>query len=355
MTRFKVLCLDNNHRSNTNLVAGLLSSKYFIEDSESAIAFFGTLFLLASGLDLNFNLDIVSQRKNKKTVLIVDYSFEAGFSRLFWESMLEDISRKGINKQNILFVLNKSAQSSFQKTDNVIFCDLFAISCVQRYKESPTIANAKPLKELPAKINLLLGKLDKSPRLQLIETFADTVEQEQSLVSLLGYPKTTVRDRLLAYIEQHQGPLDGVEVLETNDGSSSQGWGSAFVYENSKVSFVCETHNNDGSCFLTEKTYRPILNGHPFVIRAGFPAIEYLNNLGFKTFGSVVNEDYDRSVAVTTSEIKKIIDRAKLLLDNADKVQSIVDHNRTHLLNYGASELQQLEKTLAKVSARAGR
>jgi len=355
MTRFKIFCLDENHRGNRNLIAGLLSSKFFVNDYQSAISFPGTLFLLTSGLNLNFNLDIIFQRKNKKTVLLIDYSFESGISRAFWESTIENINKKGISKDNIYFVLNKSAKPIFNNSDNIIFCDLFAISCVVRYKDSPAIASNKILRELPKKINLLLGKLDKPPRLQLIELFAKHVERDQSLISLLGYPKTTVSDQLFNFIKEHQGPLDNTEVLETNDGNSSQGWGSAYIYENSKVSLICETHNNDGSYFLTEKTYRPILNKQPFVIRAGFPAIEYLNSIGFRTFANIINEEYDQFVTSTSAEIEEIINQAKLLLDKDNEVQDIVDYNKARLLDYGESELKLLEKTLAKVSTRASR
>lgn len=44
---------------------------------------------------------------------------------------------------------------------------------------------------------------------------------------------------------------------------------------------------------LTEKVFKPIAAGKPFVLMGGYKNLEYLRSYGFKTFGEVWNESYD--------------------------------------------------------------
>jgi len=62
-------------------------------------------------------------------------------------------------------------------------------------------------------------------------------------------------------------------------------------YWQTDVSVVSETTQNEW--FPTEKTYKPLMLGHPFVIFGGQHSLRYLQSLGFKTYASVFDESYD--------------------------------------------------------------
>ena len=47
------------------------------------------------------------------------------------------------------------------------------------------------------------------------------------------------------------------------------------------------------SCFISEKTWRPILNLQPFIYFGGYKSLAKLHKLGFKTFGNIIDESYD--------------------------------------------------------------
>ncbi len=47
------------------------------------------------------------------------------------------------------------------------------------------------------------------------------------------------------------------------------------------------------SIFLTEKTFRPIIHKHPFILLAPAGSLSYLKNLGYKTFSPYIDESYD--------------------------------------------------------------
>jgi hypothetical protein len=79
-------------------------------------------------------------------------------------------------------------------------------------------------------------------------------------------------------------------------------------YYKSKVNIITETNFNETEIHITEKTWKAIYLGVPFVISASNGHLKTLRNMGFKTFNSVINEDYDDMYG--KDKIKQIIDSA---------------------------------------------
>jgi hypothetical protein len=60
---------------------------------------------------------------------------------------------------------------------------------------------------------------------------------------------------------------------------------------------VLETHfDADGSsgAFLTEKTFKCIKHGHPFVLFAPAGSLASLRSMGYRTFDTAIDTSYDR-------------------------------------------------------------
>ena len=84
-------------------------------------------------------------------------------------------------------------------------------------------------------------------------------------------------------------------------------------YENSFCSIVTETYfYEDRTLFLTEKTFKPIAYKHPFIL-VGVPnSLEFLHELGYKTFHPIIDESYDKEnndskrMMMIVNEIEKI-------------------------------------------------
>jgi hypothetical protein len=56
------------------------------------------------------------------------------------------------------------------------------------------------------------------------------------------------------------------------------------IYENSQLTVVTESHfDQSGGLFITEKTFRPLLVGHPFMILGQKGTLQKLESWGFKT------------------------------------------------------------------------
>jgi hypothetical protein len=74
-------------------------------------------------------------------------------------------------------------------------------------------------------------------------------------------------------------------------------WGDAVVdsaaYRDTYFSLVTETVFNYPYSFRTEKIWKPIAVGHPFIAVANRGFYRDIRNLGFQTFGHVVDESFD--------------------------------------------------------------
>lgn len=68
------------------------------------------------------------------------------------------------------------------------------------------------------------------------------------------------------------------------------------LYSDSYASIVLETlydAEQSGGAFITEKTFKAILNGHPFVIFGCPGTLATLRRLGYRTFDHVIDNSYD--------------------------------------------------------------
>ena len=88
-------------------------------------------------------------------------------------------------------------------------------------------------------------------------------------------------------------------------------------YYKSKVNIITETNFNETEIHITEKTWKAIYLGVPFVISASKGHLKTLRDMGFKTFNSVINEDYD-TINGGSNKIKQIIDSAIELSNSYD-------------------------------------
>jgi hypothetical protein len=103
---------------------------------------------------------------------------------------------------------------------------------------------------------------------------------------------------------------------------------------------------------LTEKTFKPIAMGMPFVISAPMGSLKYLRQYGFKTFDSVWSEHYD-----TVKEDTRRIETLSILLKKLDeqteqekndmfkKCIPIIEHNWNHFYGGGFEKILWAELT----------
>lgn len=105
-------------------------------------------------------------------------------------------------------------------------------------------------------------------------------------------------------------------------------------YKTSFVSVVSETLFNDNMDFFSEKIYKPLSVGHPFIINGTPRGLKRLRNMGFKTFNKWWDESYD-NLDYFVDRVRAIInilnDLSKLtpeqLVDYRSQMAPVLEHN----------------------------
>ena len=115
---------------------------------------------------------------------------------------------------------------------------------------------------------------------------------------------------------------------------------------------VTETVATGRRHHLTEKTFKPIALGMPFIIVGTQGSLQYLHSYGFKTFGDLWDESYDDEPD-DSRRIEKIAQVLKHL-EASDRqsifesAHEIIEHNWNHFYNGGFEKIlwQELQDML---------
>jgi hypothetical protein len=102
-------------------------------------------------------------------------------------------------------------------------------------------------------------------------------------------------------VERYRNPHFGPIVLDRTNLKQElfrQEWGEIYLYHRPYVdtyfSLVTETVCSESDIsFRTEKIAKPLAMGHPFLVAANRGFYRDLRDLGFKTFGHVIDESFD--------------------------------------------------------------
>lgn len=86
------------------------------------------------------------------------------------------------------------------------------------------------------------------------------------------------------------------------------------MWLNTYFSIVTETSVLKNTVFITEKTIRPMIYYHPFIVWGNPKTLESLKKLGFETFPEFFNEEYD-NIVDNDKRLKCIMDSVNKLCD----------------------------------------
>ena len=112
----------------------------------------------------------------------------------------------------------------------------------------------------------------------------------------------------------------------------------------SKQRFKYNKNNYDHALFITEKTFKPIMYRHPFMIYGQPHLLNHLRSIGFETFENLFDESYDQ-IADNEKRLDKIIENVvelektvyknkKISIYPYDKLtEEKIQHNWNHFFN----------------------
>ena len=124
-------------------------------------------------------------------------------------------------------------------------------------------------------------------------------------------------------------------------------------YTNAYCNIVFETvfdADQSGGTFLTEKIFKPIKHGQPFVVAGPAGTLRTLRSLGYRTFDSAIDTSYD-SIADNTERWIALADTIAAIKTSdlprwRARCQADVEHNRSLFL---ASKANRLNMLLRKI------
>jgi hypothetical protein len=127
-------------------------------------------------------------------------------------------------------------------------------------------------------------------------------------------------------------------------------------YENTCFELVNEALGEvdcDDSFYLTKKTIKPIVMGHPFMVLSTKHFLKNLKELGFKTFGDFIDESYDEcdNAGDRVDIISKNLERLDMTESKKfyNDTRPICDHNQNHLMYLQGRYKFDLWKNLDKL------
>jgi hypothetical protein len=108
----------------------------------------------------------------------------------------------------------------------------------------------------------------------------------------IGIDRLDLRSDIESFLANGPYRCDNLSAAAHNDHSVHvQGH-----YDRTACSIVLETHfdaDDSRGAFLTEKTFKCIKHGHPFVLFAPAGSLASLRSMGYRTFDSVIDPTYD--------------------------------------------------------------
>jgi hypothetical protein len=129
-------------------------------------------------------------------------------------------------------------------------------------------------------------------------------------------------------------------------------WQADF-YQKIGVDIVTETVFNYPYPFITEKTYRPIASLRPFIIVGAWHTLDFLKNIGFKTFSVIIDESYDniddpeKRFNSVCNSIKVFVSRPLAQIkQDLHSIEHILVYNQTHLFNLIDCELKKFQQAI---------
>jgi hypothetical protein len=268
-------------------------------------------------------IDLLKKLQDKKFYFMADFSREA-HKRVdnLSLSFLNKLKSNGIDINRLVLVKNDSSKIGLHKmkyenfTLNTFFFPHFFLSTYNHLNQYINPVSEKPKIE-PDKKFLCLNRRVFYHKYQIIEElFKRGLLDETRLTWVDNYTPLKMIDLDLAYKLKINGlEFKSIQLEGDVMYGSRLSYHDEFLftinpewYYKSKVDIITETMLYDEAIHITEKTYKSIYLGLPFVVSATKGHLKHLRDMGFKTFNSVINEDYD--VINNKHKVKHVVDAA---------------------------------------------
>ena len=326
--------------------------------------------------------------KNFKIVFVDDKEGGLTYTKQFWENLRKASKELKLNEGQLIFITNtanikeiyesyleKYKINSFMKCSTIHFHVYNAPgNCILDYlgkSNSPNdLVDYNGVKySIPydSELNIKRSKYylcmnrnsERMHRTNLVKDLIKNGMFDKGLISLFKSPRVDKECKTNKELNEFIGKTYPFTI----DYEDSEFVSHLHNFFNTKESWmdtyfsvVNETTNSNKHIFITEKSIRPMIYFHPFIIHGDYGILQKIKDLGFKTFPEFFDESYDtiqdqderRNFIV--NEVKKLCD--KPISEIHQLYQSVIPkliHNRNLLVDM-ASNNTKFKKFYEQVS-----
>lgn len=168
------------------------------------------------------------------------------------------------------------------------------------------------------------------------------LRHNSDFVNILVHNKDRVKNIPEMKLDQSDMTINHAHVLTDS---------TDMYYENTYFSVISETNffkETGEGLFVSEKIFRPILKKHPFILLSRPHTLNMMQNIGYKTFGSIINEEYD-SEEDDCKRMLMIIDEIKRLCNLSDIELQLFLNEAKHITEYNYQVLLNKREFLTKL------
>jgi len=240
-----------------------------------------------------------------------------------------------IQKQYEDWLLKNNRERMFE----VMYCNHFAkIFFDNKMPDKPCIYNA--LMNLESKSYNSLNRVYRPHRAAHIYNLKTNNLLDKGIVSFNTNATDHYEAADLVNVNKHQlaKELDSVFPIYIDGDwkNENAAWNyNTEIYDNSYLTVITETIFKDNTSFVTEKIFKPIALGHPFLLIAGSGTLQTLQEMGFRCDFLGIGTEYDRieNPRDRFIEIHRIL-KSWVELDIDEKRRRIGDSMEAIMHNY---------------------
>lgn len=313
--------------------------------------------------------DIIDKRKKLKlqSEIVYEYSYEAGIGDTDFKKYVDLIKSRNIPLENVKFILNLDQKNIGKRLKipslQIHSVDFFSVSTLRHIQAGINQYTTKHLVHRDPRINFLAAQLFyKTSRLDALYLLfkkgliQDAIKGILITTEQLDEHRRKINDNsFYVWLSNNLGPADNVNVFkDKNTGGYSACNGNPYsihIYDQSRVSYICETNcevHPTPITFITEKTYRPIINGSPFVLQGSYGQLDFLERIGINTYQKYTGRRYNESFK--SSYVESVVDAAQELLQATIKypydLDIIAKRNQNRLIEYADKQLLEVKAFL---------
>jgi hypothetical protein len=246
------------------------------------------------------------------------------------------MSHKHINSYTPKLGLKNKLFLCFNKIERYHRLHLYAHAIKNEWLDKSFFSFQGSIPEFLTKKVLYEGYTDKETYYPYMEVWVkDILEQNKDKFPLV-----------LNITETRHNPLDVIdEDLQYFENSYLSLVTETLFYKKTEKHYALNTLSYEPAYkFLTEKTFKPIIAKHPFILVGYKGFLDILKERGYKTFHPFINEtydtiddDYERMNNITNEILRLKNFTENEWLDWQNGVKNIVEHNYTHFFKAGKS------------------